>query len=391
MKKNKLHWPHRIAVIGLAAILSMTLLLAGCGGGGEETSLAPETTAMSTEETTEATTEETTPAPTEPPTLDVSQIRVGMIFLGEEADGSLLSQSLSQEMKEAATAIGMEEHQILVQYHSRDAEWTQIEDSILDCVGRGCQLILGCAREYDGIIAAIAEEYPEVMFACVGSQLYNGMNSGTFTMDVSVAQYLSGAMAGMETDGRVGFVAAKGNEDEIVTQAVNAFAYGVWSTNQDAIVDVAVIGKWFLPGAEEKGVNYLRDLGCDQIGSYTDSSIGSLEYLWREYFSLKLNQVIEKQVIGETWVGDYFGHEVLWTHDMIQLPDYVLDQVAEWAPEVPEETQPEETSEESTEEMTSEETVEETTAPYEIPEIRLDPDTGYLTNVRVHRIEWIEE
>ncbi len=397
-KRKKVTW--------LFLTLCVILLACGCGQGTEEetTTTAQETTVATTEETTE----ETTPAPTEPPTREVAELKVGMIFYGEEGEGSLLTATLRQEMVEAATAIGMSEEQIMVQYNSREADWTQIEDSILACVDSGCQLIVGCAREYEAVIAAIAEEYPEVMFACVGSALYNGINSGTFTIDVAVAQYLCGAVAGRQTStDRVGFVAAKDHNDVIVTEAVNAFAYGVWSTNQEAIVDVAILGKWFLPGAEAQGMSYLQSLGCDEMGSYTDLSIGALEYQWQQYFSMKLNQIIQKEVVGEAWSGDYYGGAVTCTMEE-DLPEYVWGQLAQWGTmmeELPEETEelPEETEElpmeteellEETEELSAdesaEESTEETTEPYVIPEIEVDRDTGYLPNVQIHKIEWEE-
>ena len=406
----------------VALCLAAICLLAACGGkGGEATTAVVETELPIVLASTEETTEQTTEAPAEPLTRQATEVKVGMIFYGEEHDDSLLAYSLYQEMVKAASDIEVSEDQILVKYNSREADWTRIEESILACVDEGCQLILGCAREYEAVIAAIAEEYPDVMFACVGSALYNGVNSGTFKINVGAAQYLQGALVGLMTEtNRVGFVAAKGSSDTLVTQAVNAFAYGVWSTNQEAVVDVAVIGKWYLPGAEEQGLEYLRDLGCDEIGSYTDGSIGNLEYQWRQYFSMKLNQVIQKEVAGEAWSGDYYAGAVTCslTED---LPDYVWGELAKWGTmmeEMPEEIQPEneienvcQTEEEMSEEMTSEaETLEEETsaetssddilsddavtveteAPYEIPDIDIDRNTGYLPNVRIHEIHWEE-
>ena len=385
-RKKMLVWPLCVAMI---------CLLAACGSvAGEVTTDAPETTGSTIADTTEEMTVETTEAPTEPPTRQVTEIKVGMIFYGEEYEGSLLADSLRREMIEAVSAVGMNEDQILVRYNSREAEWTQIEESILACIDEGCQLILGCAREYEAVIAAIAEEYPDVMFACVGSTLYNGINSGTFTMDVGAAQYLQGALAGLMTDtNRVGFVVAKDKNDEAATQAVNAFAYGVWSTNQDAIVDVAVIGKWFLPGAENHGREYLDGLGCDEIGSYTDVSIGGLEYQWHQYFSMKLEQIIQKEVVGETWCGDYYTGAV--TCDLIsELPEYVWGELAKWGTmmeEMPQEIPSEgDNPLEGESQLEQESTLEETELPYEIPDIDIDRDTGYLPNVRIHEIDWEE-
>ncbi len=380
--------------------LALTCLMVACGSEeGNVTTVAIETTEAITLEFTEETTELATEPPTEPLTRQVTELKVGMIFYGEENEGSLLADSLYQEMLEAASAIGMNEAQILRKYNSREADWPQIEESILACVDEGCQLILGCAREYEAVIAAIAEEYPEVMFACVGSSLYNGINSGTFTIDVGAAQYLQGALAGLLTDtDRVGFVAAKDKNDVAVTQAVNAFAYGVWSTNQDAMIDVAIIGKWFLPGAENHGRDYLNQLGCDQIGGYTDMSIGGLEYQWQQYFSQKLNQIIQKEVVGEAWCGDYYQGAV--TCDLAaDLPEHVWGELAKWGSlmeEMPEESLSETESQDTVDDTTLEETSqnesmpEETEVPYEIPEIDIDRDTGYLPNVRIHEIDWEE-
>lgn len=385
-------------------------LMTACGGGAEVTTTLSETEIVSIEETTEEMTEPPTEAPTEPSTRQVDELKVGMIFYGEEGDGSLLADSLRREMWEAASRIGMREDQISWRYNSREADWTQIEESILACVDEGCQLILGCAREYEAVIAAIAEEYPEIMFACVGSSLYNGINSGTFSVDVGAAQYLCGAMAGLRTEtDRVGFVAAKGTEDMMVTQAVNAFAYGVWSVNQEAVVDVAVIGKWFLPGAENHGREYLDDLGCDVIGSYTDSSLGSLSYQWDQYFAMKLSQLVGKEVVGEAWTGDLYAGAVS-CEMSTELPEYVWEELSRWGvlmEGLPEETEAStEETEDSTEETVEQEaesiesvpeetqweevTLEETDPPYEIPQIDIDRETGYLPNVRIHKITWEE-
>ena len=401
-------------------------IIAGCGSKTVEET--PQVTEEPTQTTTVEPTEETTPAPTEPATLDVSEIKVGMIFYGEEGNDSLLATSLQEQMEKAAEAGGMSVDQILVQYNSREADWTSIEDSILACVDQGCQWIVGCAREYEAVIAAIAEEYPQIMFSCVGSELYNGVNSSTFTIDVAVAQYLSGAVAGLQTErDRVGFVAAKGTDDVAVTQAVNAFAYGVWSTNPEAMVEVAILGKWYVPELEEQGMQLLEDKGCDVIGSYTDGDLGDLEYQWSQYFSMKLNQILWKEVHGEAWSGDYFSgaitYELTW-EQKVELPEYVWQQLESWgtvaeetveqetseareeetmeteevsAEEIVEETSAEEPAEDATEDIAEEtadnvvveETVmeEETTETYVIPEISIDKETGYLPNVRIHKVQ----
>lgn len=356
MKKNK-------RIFLLIFLLPVLLLFRACKPVEEAGQTMTETETGTTAETT--TVPETTPAPTEPPERQASEVKIGMIFYGEETDGSVLTAALREGLLRAAEELGIGAEQILWQYNSREADWTQIEDSILACVENGCQIIFGGAREYASVIAAIAEEYPDVMFACIDSELYNGKNSGTFDISLAAVQYLCGVAAAMnDTTGHIGFLAAKGTADKDVTDAVNAFAYGVWSVNPQAVVETAVTGKWFLPQAEEQAVAYLRELGCQVFCGYTDSSAGlraaaasgsrilgcgaeetglygsdgetaiaaAALYRFGTYFLMKLNQVISRQVTGEAWTGDCYNQAVEF-RSAAELPQAAVDQLKAWAPE----------------------------------------------------------
>ncbi|MCI8564964.1 MAG: BMP family ABC transporter substrate-binding protein [Lachnospiraceae bacterium] len=354
MKKNK-------RIVPLWLWLAACLFLGACSApqSAPAESTAAETTAAET-----TTIKETEPAPTEPPVREPSEIRIGMIFYGEEGDGSVLAAAQREGLLQAAVGLGITQEQILWQYNGRDADWTQIEDSILACVEAGCQVIFGGAREYGAVIAAIAEEYPDVMFACVGSDLYNGTNSGTYSIGLAAAQYLCGAAAAAANQtGRIGFLASKDTSDPEVTDAINAFAYGVWSVNPQAVVEVGVTGKWFLPEAERQAVSKLQGLGCDVIGGYTDCaaglqaaaaaglhvlgvgtddaafygngyenlSLGAAVYRFDLYFTMKLNQVIQKEVAGEAWTGDYYSKAAEF-RSTGEISQEALLQLASWQP-----------------------------------------------------------
>lgn len=413
----------------LILCLIICLLAIGACGTAQETAEQTSSEVLTTEESTE----ETTPAPTEPPTLDPSEVKVGMIFYGEEDDGSVLAAALKSGLEKAAAGLGIGKDQILWQYNSREADWTQIEDSILSCVDAGCQIVFGGAREYRDVIAAVAEEYPDIMFACVGSSLVNGTNSGTYEISLAAVQYLCGVAAGSaSTSDHVGFLAAKDTSDEEVTAAVNAFAYGVWSVNPEAVVEAGITGKWFLPEAETQGVSELQGLGCDTIGGYTDGSaglaaaasvglrvtgcgvsdsgiygeaydtqaVGAALYNFEEYFSMKLNQVINRQVTGEAWIGDFYsGAAVFQSPGVIEAMEDAWEQLRAWGP-VEEETGAEESGEEESgpesdtdtetggnPEAEAESESEVESEPEEIPLIAIDKETGYLENVRIHIIE----
>ena len=201
-----------------------------------------------------------------------------------------------------------------------------------------------------------------------------------------------------------------------MTAGVNAFAYGAWSVNTDVIVDVGITGRWYLPEAEEQGAGELEALGCDVIGGYTDGNAGAARaaadghlvvaagveneeiyggraiayalYDWTEYFSLKLSQVIGRDITGEAWAGDYYGGEAVFALRDSALEEILAqaaDRLQQWNPNIEvEETEAEEQTEPAaTQEETELETEpEETIAPPEV-----DEETGYLSNVRVHYIE----
>ncbi|MCI8401280.1 MAG: BMP family ABC transporter substrate-binding protein [Lachnospiraceae bacterium] len=432
-------------------LVVICLLFGACAPSGETTM---QTAAESTQESaTESAAPETIAESTQAPDREVSEVKAGLILYGEENDGSLLTAALRRGLTDAAAGLGIGEDQLTFTYNGREADWTQIEDSILACVEEGCQIVFGGAREYEAVIAAIAEEYPEVMFACVGSELYNGTNSGTYDISLAAASYLCGAAAAMaDTSGHIGYLAAKGQGDEDVTNGVNAFAYGVWSVNPQAVVEVGVTGKWFLPQAEEQAVSELLSLGCDVFGGNTDSAAGlraamaagvpvvgyraageelygadsgsrmtaSALCRFETYFAMKLSQVIHREVAGEAWNGDYFGGNVEFS-GALELPEEVWEQLAVWQPQpeteeskeiesLPEETAGPEESVMPEENASSGEEVppEENTSPSEgdapseenmMPEeseseetaIFVDEETGYLANVRIHLVEVAEE
>ncbi len=396
--------------------LILALLVGGCAASVSETNEQTESAAETAQPT-----QPPTEAPTEAPDLLPSEVKVGMVFLGTENDGNVLAQSLRRDLTEAAVQAGMEEDQLIWKYNDREADWTQIEESILACVDEGCQLIFGGSREYEAVIAAIAEEYPDVMFACVGGSLMNGTNSGTFDISLAAAQYLCGAAAAAASpSGRIGFLAAKDDTDEEVTAGVNAFAYGAWSVNPDAVVDVGITGRWFLPEAETQGAEELANLGCDVIGGYIDGNAGQAAaaadglyivgagvenadlygdraaayvlYDWTGYFSMKISQVISRDVVGEAWAGDYYGGEavfVLQNTSLENMLSQAVQQLAQWNPNAPETEAPETKAEEQTEpeqtEAEGQSEPEETAAPPAV-----DEETGYLDNVRIHYIEVVE-
>jgi len=148
---------------------------------------------------------------------------------------------------------------------------------------------------------------------------------------------------------------------------------------------------------------------------------------------MKLEQIIQKEVIGEAWCGNYYTGAVTGSLTA-EIPEYVWGELAKWGTmmeemlqgNLPESEDPAEGESQLEQESTLEETGEDTTSqdetvldetvigeieleeteteeveteaaeteetepPYEIPDIDIDRDTGYLSNVRIHKIDWEE-
>lgn len=256
----------------LSVILSAAMVLAlgtGCS------SAPAETTAAATEaagETTAAAGETKVAAEGVMPAVAKEDLKVGVIHIGNPADGSGYSFAHDQGIVEMQKTLGLEDGQIIRKNNVADDDQTAIETAMRECVEEGCQIIFATSWGYMDACEALAEEYPEVIFSHGTGYKANGTNFNNYFGRVYQSRYLSGIAAGLKTkSNKVGYVGAWGKDNAEVTGGCNAFAMGVNSVNPEAEVYVKTTSSWYDPEGEKQAAVALINEGCDVIGQHCDT------------------------------------------------------------------------------------------------------------------------
>lgn len=255
----------------LSVILSAAMVLAlgtGCS------SAPAETTAAATEAAGETTAAGETKVAAEGvmPAVAKEDLKVGVIHIGNPADGSGYSFTHDLGIVEMQKTLGLEDGQIIRKNNVADDDQTAIETAMRECVEEGCQIIFATSWGYMDACEALAEEYPEVIFSHATGYKANGTNFNNYFGRVYQSRYLSGIAAGLKTkSNKVGYVGAWGKDNAEVTGGCNAFAMGVNSVNPEAEVYVKTTSSWYDPEGEKQAAVALINEGCDVIGQHCDT------------------------------------------------------------------------------------------------------------------------
>lgn len=259
-------------------------------------------------------------------------LKVGVIHITDPAEGSGYTYTHDMGIVGMQDKLGLKDSQIIRKNNVNDSDATAIEAAIRDCIEEGCQIIFATSWGYMDTCAALAEEYPEVIFSHGTGYKSNGTNFNNYFGRIYQARYLAGVAAGLNTKtNKIGYVAAMGQENSEVTGGLNAFAMGIASVNPEAKVYVKVTNSWFDPEGESQAANALIALGCDVIGQHCDTPnpqlaaeaagvygvgynsdmskdapkavLASVQWDWSAYYTYAVQSVIDG-----TWSGEnYFG------------------------------------------------------------------------------------
>jgi len=257
-------------------------------------------------------------------------IKVGVIHIGNPADGSGYTYAHDQGIVGMQEALGLEDSQIVRKNNVNDSDPTATETAILECIEEGCNIIFGTSWGYMDTMEALAAEYPDVIFSHGTGYKSNGSNFNNYFGRIYQARYLSGIAAGLKTESNlIGYVAAMGQDNSEVTGGINAFAMGVNSVNPDAQVYVKVTNSWFSPEEETNAAKALLGEGCDVIAQHCDTPNPQLEAEKAGAFGIGYNSDMSKdapkatltsavwnwsayytwaveQVINGTWIGENY-------------------------------------------------------------------------------------
>ena len=259
-------------------------------------------------------------------------IKVGVIHIGNPADGSGYSYTHDVGIQDMQVALGLSDDQIIRKNNVSDGDPTATETAIRECIEAGCNIIFGTSWGYMDTMEALADEFPNVVFSHGTGYKNNGKNMNNYFGRIYQARYLSGIVAGMKTESNlIGYVAAMGSENSEVTGGIDAFAIGVASVNPDAKIYVKVTNSWYSPTEETNAAKALIAEGCDVIAQHCDTpnpqleaesagvwgvgynsdmikdapgaTLTSVEWHWGAYYTQAVQQVIDG-----TWnCENYFG------------------------------------------------------------------------------------
>ena len=302
---------------------AMVLSLAACGGETGTSTSEPASTGTSASAAATG-------------GIPKDQIKVGVIHLSDPAEGSGYTYTHDQGIIGMQQNLGLRDDQIVRKISVDDTDAAAVETAITECVEEGCNIIFATSWGYMDTCEALAEEFPEVIFSHGTGYKSNGTNFNNYFGRIYQARYLSGIIAGLKTEtGKIGYVAAMGQENGEVTSGCNAFAMGVASVNPDAEVYVSVTNSWFDPEGEKQAAERLIAEGCDVIGQHCDTpnpqtaaeehgvwgvgynsdmtkdapgaTLTSVMWDWSVYYTKAVQNVIDGTWVAGEKVDNYFG------------------------------------------------------------------------------------
>lgn len=263
--------------------------------------------------------------------ISKEDINVGVLYISDPAEGSGYSFTHDLGIQGMQKNLGLSDsqiHRVIVD----DLDSAATEQAIDTLVGDGCNVIFTTSWGYMETTAACAEKYPDVYFSHGTGYLSNGKNFTNYFGRIYQARYLSGIVAGLNTESdKIGYVAAMGTENSEVTGGIDAFALGVYSVNPDAEVFVKVTNSWYDPNLESQYAFDLLDAGCDVITQHADTAYPAVNSESRGAYAIGYNSDMSKEapdsvlcsviwtwsayyteavqsVINGTWNGEnYFG------------------------------------------------------------------------------------
>lgn len=243
----------------LAVLMGLGLLLSACGTPAAEPTTPPEA----------PTAAPTTPPEAEPTTApepeEVEPIRVAFVYVGPVGDHGW--------------TFAHDEGRLYLEANVENVETTYLESvtdvdaeaRIRDLAEQGYDIIFTTSASFRDATAAVAPEYPDVIFEnCSG--FLTADNMGSYFGRMYQAKYLAGIAAGMTTQtNKIGYVAPI-QIPEII-RLINAVTLGARSVNPDVQMEVVWIGNWFDVPAETAAVNSMVDAGVDVIFTGTDTTV----------------------------------------------------------------------------------------------------------------------
>ncbi len=264
--------------VGLFLALVMIIgLVAGCGSKTGKTDSGDKTAT----DVTNSVTATTAPTAAGASTADVSKIKVGVIYVGDENEGYTAAHMAG--IDEMAKALGLADSQIIEK--TNIAEDESCYDAAVDLADQGCNIIFANSFGHESYMIQAAKEYPDIQFCHATG--YQAASSGLANMhnyftSVYESRYVSGVVAGLKLnemikDGKItadkakmGYVGAYPYAE--VVSGYTSFYLGAKSVCPTVTMEVQYTNSWADMAGENEVASQLISHGCVLISQHADTT-----------------------------------------------------------------------------------------------------------------------
>lgn len=216
--------------------------------------------------------------------VDVSEIKVGVIYVGDENEGYTASHMKGiQEMKEA---LGLSDDQIIEKTQIPEDE--SCYDAAVDLAESGCNIIFATSFGHESYLFQAAGEYEDIQFAhATGTQAATFAENGSTNVHnyftaIHEARYVAGVAAGMklnemiengdikEDEAKIGYVGAFPYAE--VKSGFTSFFLGARSICPSATMEVQYTQSWADMAKEQETAKKLISDKCVLISQHADTT-----------------------------------------------------------------------------------------------------------------------
>lgn len=330
-------------VVSLLLVLVLTLSLAACGSNKNNNTVSTNSNAGTDENAStddNAGTDET--AASTGAGVSASDIKVGLIFVGDENEGYTAAHY--EGAKAMQSALGLSDDQVIIKWTIPEDE--SCYDAAVDLADQGCNIIFANSFGHETYMMQAAAEYPDVQFChATGYQAASSglSNMHNFFTNVYESRYVSGVVAGLKLNemidngtitadqALIGYVGAYPYAE--VISGFTSFFLGVRSVCASATMKVTYTNSWADFSLEQEAANSLIADGCvlisqhadttgaptaceaagvpvvgynvDMISTAPNTALTSASIDWAPYYTYAVQCVIDGTAIDTDWCQGY--------------------------------------------------------------------------------------
>ena len=253
---------------------------------------------------------------------------VGFVYIGTTQDGGFTQ-------AQHAGTLAMEEHfdgavKAIWEEEIDDTNKQAAMDAAVRMIDQGASCIVGCSFGFMDALEELANDpnYEHINFLHFSGYKMNETNFGNYFGATEEPRYLTGVIAGMQTESnKLGYVAAFPYTE--VQIGINSFTLGAQSVNPDVEVNVVYINSWYDPAKEKAAAEALLDQGCDIITQHADTPGPQQAAAAAGKLCIGYNM----DNSGLEGLEDSFLTAAVWHHEVFLIPTIEAMIDGSWVPE----------------------------------------------------------